>query len=97
MRIEIQNIVVSIHKNQEREIQKEIEKAGIEKENIESIHYLRRSIDSRKKQDIKFVYTIELRLKHKISATSSARWKEVKEVSAAYQFSLLSTLIQKKH
>ncbi|MBR8732475.1 hypothetical protein IX329_000045 [Fusobacterium necrophorum] len=81
MRIEIQNIVVSIHKNQEREIQKEIEKAGIEKENIESIHYLRRSIDSRKKQDIKFVYTIELRLKHKISATSSARWKEVKEVS----------------
>lgn len=81
VRIEIQNIVVSIHKNQEREIQKEIEKAGIEKENIESIHYLRRSIDSRKKQDIKFVYTIELRLKHKISATSSARWKEVKEVS----------------
>lgn len=81
VRIEIQNIVVSIHKNQEREIQKEIEKAGIEKENIESIYYLRRSIDSRKKQDIKFVYTIELRLKHKISATSSARWKEVKEVS----------------
>ena len=34
VRIEIQNIVVSIHKNQEREIQKEIEKAGIEKENI---------------------------------------------------------------
>lgn len=81
MRIEIQNIVVSIHKNQEREIQKEIEKAGIEKENIESIKYLRRSIDSRKKQDIKFVYSIELNLKQKIFATSSTKWKEVKEVS----------------
>lgn len=81
VRIEIQNIVVSIHKNQEREIQKEIEKAGIEKENIESIKYLRRSIDSRKKQDIKFVYSIELNLKQKIFATSSTKWKEVKEVS----------------
>lgn len=80
MRIEIQNIVVSIHKDQESEIQKEIEKLGIQKENIESIHYSRRSIDSRKKQDIKFVYSIELVLKNKIIESSSSKWKEVKEI-----------------
>ena len=59
MKIAIHNIVVSIKKNQDLEIQKELQKAGIQKENIKGLSYLKRSIDSRKKQDIKFVYSIE--------------------------------------
>ena len=52
MKIAIHNIVVSIKKNQDLEIQKELQKAGIQKENIKGLSYLKRSIDSRTKQDI---------------------------------------------
>jgi hypothetical protein len=58
--------MISVEKDQNREILKEIERRGIKKENIERIEYAKRSIDSRKKTDIKFVYNLEITLKKPI-------------------------------
>lgn len=58
MRVNINNIIISIDKNQDKEILKELEKRGIKKENIEMLIWNKRSIDSRKKNDIKFIYNI---------------------------------------
>ena len=37
MKVNISNIIVSINKNQEKEIYKELEKNGISRENIENL------------------------------------------------------------
>lgn len=50
MKVNISNIIVSINKNQEKEIYRELEKNGISKNNIENLKYLKKSIDSRKKK-----------------------------------------------
>ena len=63
MKVNISNIIVSINKNQEKEIYKELEKNGISRDNIENLKYLKKSIDSRKKNDIKFFYSLEISLK----------------------------------
>lgn len=63
MKVVLNNINVSIDKDQIIELKKEIVKKGIEENNIENIEYIKRSIDSRKKSDIKFVYNIEVTLK----------------------------------
>lgn len=49
MRININNIIIPLDKNQDREILKELEKKGIKKDNIEMLRWNKRSIDSRKK------------------------------------------------
>lgn len=67
MKININNIGISLEKDQNKEIRNEIVKRGIKIENIERIEYLKRSIDSRKKSDIKFVYNIEVTLKKPVS------------------------------
>ena len=67
MKVNISNIIVSINKNQEKEIYKELEKNGISRDNIENLKYLKKSIDSRKKNDIKFIYTLEISLKKNIN------------------------------
>lgn len=66
MKITINNINISINKNQNLELENEVIKKGIKKDNIERIDYIKRSIDSRKKSDIKFVYNIEVTLKKEI-------------------------------
>ena len=66
MKINIINIVVSIRENQMEKISEIIQEMGIEKSNINEILFLKRSIDSRKRSDIKFVYNIEVELKEKI-------------------------------
>ena len=66
MKINVNNIIISIEKNQDREIEKEIIKRGIQKNNIEKIIWTKRSIDSRKKSDIKFVYNTEVILKNNV-------------------------------
>lgn len=75
MKININNIIISIIKNQDREIEKEIIKRGISKDNIEKISWLKRSIDSRKKSDIKFVYNVEVILKNPVEV------KKLKNIS----------------
>lgn len=66
MKVNINNIIISLEKNQDKEILKEITKRGIKKENIERVIWNKRSIDSRKKNDIKFIYSIEVVLKSDI-------------------------------
>lgn len=66
MKININNISISIEKNQDKEIKKEVLKRGIKEDNICRIDYLKRSIDSRKKTEIKFVYNLEVTLHNDI-------------------------------
>lgn len=79
MKINVNNIIVSIEKNQDREIEKEIIKRGIKKENIDRIVWAKRSIDSRKKSDIKFVYNVEATLKKEIDLSKTKNISLVKE------------------
>lgn len=79
MKINVNNIIVSIEKNQDREIEKEIVKRGIQKENIEKVVWAKRSIDSRKKSDIKFVYNVEVTLKKEIDLSKTKNISLVKE------------------
>ena len=84
MKVVINNINVSIEKDQTLELKKEIIKRGIKEENIEKIEYSKRSIDSRKKTDIKFVYNIEVTLKNDVdisSLTNVNPFKENEEVN----------------
>ncbi len=67
MRIAVSNLIIDIEKDQNKEILKELEKFGIKKSNITKLQYSKRSIDSRKKNSIKFVYNLELQLKNKIT------------------------------
>lgn len=69
MRLNVNNIIVSLEKNQESEIIKEIERRGIKKENIKGLIWNKRSIDSRKKSDIKLIYNIEVELISPIDIT----------------------------
>ena len=79
MKINVNNIIVSIEKNQDREIEKEIIKRGIKKENIDRVVWAKRSIDSRKKSDIKFVYNVEATLKKEIDLSKTKNISLVKE------------------
>lgn len=80
MKINVNNIIVSIEKNQEREIEKEIIKRGVKKDNIDKIIWMKRSIDSRKKSDIKFVYNVEVTLKKDIDITKTKNISLVKNL-----------------
>lgn len=77
MKVNINNIIISLEKNQDKEILKEITKRGIKKENIERVIWNKRSIDSRKKNDIKFIYSIEVVLKNDVDIS------KLKDVSIA--------------
>lgn len=80
MKININNIIISIEKNQDKEIEKEIIKRGIQKNNIEKIIWTKRSIDSRKKSDIKFVYNTEVILKNNVDISKLKNISLVKEI-----------------
>ncbi|MGL4308003.1 MAG: NAD(P)/FAD-dependent oxidoreductase [Cetobacterium sp.] len=66
MKINLNNIAISIEKDQDKTIKNEIIHRGIAPENIERIDYLKRSIDSRKKSEIRFVYNLEITLKNPV-------------------------------
>ncbi|MDO4690108.1 MAG: FAD-dependent oxidoreductase [Fusobacterium sp.] len=80
MRVNINNLIISIDKEQNSEILKELEKNGINKENIKNLKYLKRSIDSRKKNDIKFIYSLEIELKEKINLEKYKKLSLAKEI-----------------
>ncbi len=82
MKINVNNIIVSIEKNQDKEIEKEVVKRGIKKDNIDKIVWMKRSIDSRKKSDIKFVYNVEVTLKKDIDITKTKNISLVKNLEA---------------
>ena len=60
MKISITNLIIPINKNQIKSLYNEIEKLGIQAKEIKELKFSKRSIDSRKKNDIKFVYNIEV-------------------------------------
>ncbi|MBN2839276.1 MAG: NAD(P)/FAD-dependent oxidoreductase [Fusobacteriaceae bacterium] len=66
MKIQIKNINIGVEQNQEVAIKKYIKEIGIEKESIQKITYLKKSIDSRNRKDIKLIYNIEINLNKKI-------------------------------
>ena len=79
MKINVNNIIISIEKNQDKEIEKEISKRGIQRNNIEKVIWTKRSIDSRKKSDIKFVYNVEVILKNDVDISKLKNISIVKE------------------
>ncbi|MGL4868399.1 MAG: NAD(P)/FAD-dependent oxidoreductase, partial [Cetobacterium sp.] len=79
MKVVINNINVSIEKDQNLELEKEIVKRGIKADNIERVEYSKRSIDSRKKSEIKFVYNIEVTLKNDVDISSLDNVNLIKE------------------
>ena len=79
MKINVNNIIISIEKNQDKEIEKEIIKRGIQRNNIEKVIWTKRSIDSRKKSDIKFVYNVEVILKNDVDISKLKNISIVKE------------------
>lgn len=80
MKVEIKNISVPFEENQEKALLKHIEKLGIKKDLVSNITYMKRSIDSRSKKDIKFIYNIQVNLKKTIDLTN------VKDVFLAKEF-----------
>lgn len=80
MRINANNIIVSLNKNQEDEIFKELKNRGVEKSNIQSIIWNKRSIDSRQKNDIKLIYNLEVILKKEIELDNKKNITLVKDV-----------------
>jgi uncharacterized FAD-dependent dehydrogenase len=90
LRVNVNNIIVSLEKDQDREIIKEIVKRGIKKDNIKGIIWNKRSIDSRKKMDIKFIYNIEVELKRDIDVTTLKNVGLVKETPIQNRESILA-------
>lgn len=79
MKIAINNLSISINRDQDIEIKKEIIKNGIKEDQILQIEYGKRSIDSRKKNDIKFVYNLVVTVKDGIPLPSNIKIIEKKE------------------
>lgn len=63
MKLLINNLIVPLEENQNRFLLGLVEKLGLKRDDIIRMDYVKRSIDSRKKSDIKFVYNIELELR----------------------------------
>lgn len=62
MKVNVNNIKIFFKKNQELEIEKELIKSGIKKKNLKKFKIIKKSIDARKKSNIKFVYNIQAEL-----------------------------------
>ncbi|MGL4569289.1 MAG: NAD(P)-binding protein, partial [Fusobacteriaceae bacterium] len=63
MKVNVNNLIVPLKVNQNKHLLGLLEKMGIGKSDVERIDYMKRSIDSRKKSDIKLVYNIQVTLK----------------------------------
>jgi uncharacterized FAD-dependent dehydrogenase len=66
MKISVNNIIIPVNKDQNSYIYIELDRLGIKKENIENIIWNKRSIDSRQKREIKFIYNLQVTLKTSI-------------------------------
>ncbi|AVQ19344.1 NAD(P)/FAD-dependent oxidoreductase [Fusobacterium mortiferum] len=90
MRINVNNIIVSLERNQDKEIIKEIEKRGVKRNNIKSIIWSKRSIDSRKKSDIKLIYNLEVELETPVDITTLKNISLAKDIEKATREPILS-------
>ena len=62
-----------------KEIFKQLRKYKIEKNNISNINFLKKSIDSRNKKDIKFIYNLEITLKSKMEISNNKNLTKINE------------------
>ena len=85
MKIQIKNITIGVEENQEKSLIKYIEKLGIKKEFIENITYLKRSIDSRSRRDIKLIYNIEVSLNKNIDISKFENITQSKEEKTVFR------------
>ncbi|MBS9776100.1 MAG: NAD(P)/FAD-dependent oxidoreductase [Fusobacterium sp.] len=79
MKVNLKNIIIPIDKNQDEEIFKNLELNGIRKENIKNLKYLKKSIDSRNRREIKFIYALEIELKEEINLEHYTKLSLAKE------------------
>lgn len=63
MKIAVNNIIVPLNADQNNYLYNELNRMGIKKDDILELKYAKRSIDSRKKSDIKLVYNLDLTIK----------------------------------
>ena len=89
MKINVNNLIVSLSKNQDKEIMRQLKEKKIEANNIKSIKWNKRSIDSRKKNDIKFIYNLEVELKTPIDVDKIKDVTKVKEKEKVERVPLL--------
>lgn len=79
MKVNVNNIIVFFEKDQDVEIKKELIKNGIAKNNIKKYKVIKKSIDARKKSNIKFVYNIQVELKKEVEFKNSKNIFPVKD------------------
>ncbi|MGL5099411.1 MAG: NAD(P)/FAD-dependent oxidoreductase, partial [Fusobacteriaceae bacterium] len=79
MKINVNNLIVPLKVSQNKYLLGLLEKMGIDKNSVERIDYVKRSIDSRKKSDIKLVYNIQVTLKEHVEIPNSPQINLVKE------------------
>ena len=82
MKIEMSNITVPVNSKMEQreEVLAAIEKNGINRKFIKRVDYLKRSIDSRSKNSIKFIYSVEIETENSFIPDSSKNYKVVAPV-----------------
>lgn len=80
MKISVNNIIVGINKGQNNAILQEIVARGIKKNNIEQIIWTKRSIDSRNKNSIKFIYNVDVLLKENVDISKCKNITLAREV-----------------
>jgi uncharacterized protein len=80
LKIEISNITVLVSKREQREeVVYAVEKFGINKDDIKRIEYLKRSIDSRSRSSIKFIYTVEVEVADTFKPDITKNYKIVED------------------
>ena len=80
MKANLNNIIIPIEKEQNKAIKEAIKKSGIDLNNVERIKWLKRSIDSRKKNQIKFLYNLELTFKKEFDISNNKYLVKPKEL-----------------
>ncbi|MGL5058281.1 MAG: NAD(P)/FAD-dependent oxidoreductase [Fusobacteriaceae bacterium] len=81
MKINVTNIVIKLNEDGIETIKNCIIQLGIPENSIQKIEYSKRSIDSRKKSDIKLVYNLEVTLNREINLPDSQNIQRTKEIT----------------
>ena len=63
MTILVNNISVGLHEDQESRVERALKKAGLRPGQVERVAVAKRSVDARRRENIRFLYTMELQVK----------------------------------
>ncbi|MDR1835009.1 MAG: NAD(P)-binding protein [Fusobacteriaceae bacterium] len=75
MKVIVDNILVSVEEDQDAQILRELEKRGIDRENIQGVVWNKRSLDMRQKRRLRFIYSLTLSLKNRVDLTKKTDMK----------------------